>query len=332
LAPPVNRLARRGEPGTRGTPDTGRIDNQQEEEHEVLSSLPVFYTPCMVADAGRFSPSPAKPRPVVESWRALGIPIEVIEPAPVTKAELQLAHDEKFVRGVLASEIPSGFGDRSPQVAASLPYTSGAMLAAARAARRNGAVAIAPCSGFHHAGYRSAGGFCTFNGLVVAAQAMKAAGEVRRVGILDFDQHYGDGTDDIIQRLGLDYIEHYSAGRGWGRPQEASRFLGAIPVIMALMADCDVILYQAGADPHVDDPLGGWLTTGELAERDLLVFEAARGMGVPLAWNLAGGYQSPLRKVLDIHDNTLGACWQVFGVARAETRIAAAGSGWACRS
>ena len=30
-------------------------------------------------------------------------------------------------------------------------------------------------------------------------------------------------------------------------------------------------------------------------------------MGVPVAWNLAGGYQAPIRKVLDIHDNTARA-------------------------
>jgi acetoin utilization deacetylase AcuC-like enzyme len=291
----------------------------------MIASLPVYFTPRMVADAASFSPSAYKPGRVVDSWRALGIPMAVREPEPVGTAQLCLAHDEAFVQGVLAGRIPSGFGNRSLEVAASLPYTSGAMLAAAREARRNGAVAVAPCSGFHHAGFASAGGFCTFNGLVVTAQALKAGGEARRVGILDFDQHYGDGTDDIIRRLGLGYIEHYSAGQGWGRPQEAKEFLASIPVIMELMASCDLILYQAGADPHVDDPLGGWLTTAELAERDRVVFETARAMRVPVAWNLAGGYQSPLRKVLDIHDNTLRACWEVFGVKSAEARTATAG-------
>jgi hypothetical protein len=57
-------------------------------------------------------------------------------------------------------------------------------------------------------------------------------------------------------------------------------------------ADCDVLLYQAGADPHIDDPLGGWLTDAQLAQRDRLVFETCRELGLPVAWNLAGGYQS----------------------------------------
>lgn len=54
------------------------------------------------------------------------------------------------------------------------------------------------------------------------------------------------------------------------------------------------------------------LTTEQLAERDRIVFEAVKKARVPVAWNLAGGYQTPLRKVLDIHDNTLRACWRVY--------------------
>ena len=47
------------------------------------------------------------------------------------------------------------------------------MLSAAREALRCGAVAAAPCSGFHHAGYDKAEGFCTFNGLMVTACVLR---------------------------------------------------------------------------------------------------------------------------------------------------------------
>jgi len=181
------------------------------------------------------------------------------------------------------------------------------MLSAARWVLKHGGFACAPCSGFHHAGYDYPGGFCTFNGLIVTAVALKKEG-VSRVGILDFDQHYGDGTDDIIGRLKLDWITHYTAGRDYKRVNQADEFLSAIPAIVETMTDCDVILYQAGADPHIDDPLGGWLTTEQLARRDSLVFLTAARLKLSVAWNLAGGYQTPLDKVLDIHDNTLSAC------------------------
>ena len=182
------------------------------------------------------------------------------------------------------------------------------MLAAAREAIKNGLVAVAPCSGFHHAGYAEVAGFCTFNGLMVAALALHSSAQAKRVGILDFDEHYGNGTDDIIDRLKIDWICHHSEGKEHRSPNDAEPFLVRVASIVEAMGDCDVILYQAGADPHVDDPLGGWLTTGQLFERDIHVFETARRLGVPIAWNLAGGYQTPLRKVLDIHDNTMRAC------------------------
>ena len=73
-------------------------------------------------------------------------------------------------------------------------------------------------------------------------------------------------------------------------------------------ADCDLLIYQAGADQHVSDPLGGFLTTAELAERDRIVFSMGKKIGIPVVWNLAGGYQNPLEKVLEIHRNTMATC------------------------
>ncbi|KNZ33733.1 MAG: hypothetical protein AD742_04730 [Methylibium sp. NZG] len=277
-----------------------------------LKSLPVFFSTAMVADSQSFSPSAAKPKLVIESWRGLGVPLSIFSPPPATTDELSQAHDRDHVEAILAGRSRNGFANTSPAVAASLPFTNGAMLAAAREALINRAVAVAPCSGFHHAGYAEAAGFCTFNGLMVAALALHNSREVKRVGILDFDEHYGNGTDDIIQRLKIDRITHHSEGKWHRVPGDAEPFLARISSLVQTMCDCDVILYQAGADPHIDDPLGGWLTTEQLFERDRRVFGAARNVGVPIAWNLAGGYQMPIRKVLDIHDNTMRACASWF--------------------
>ncbi len=284
-----------------------------------MKSIPVFYSPHLVAVNHSISPSAGKPELAVKSWQALSIPIAIREPVPATLAELCLAHDRTYVEKVLACRISNGFGNKLPSVAASLPYTSGAFVCAARAALSNGQVAVAPVSGFHHASHRQGSGFCTFNGLIVAAQVVKQACLVNKVGILDFDEHYGDGTADIIASLNLaDWLSQYSAGKDYRRPAQAEAFLKRIPELVARFADCDLILYQAGADPHVADPLGGWLTTPQLAERDRLVFASAKALGIPIAWNLAGGYQYDFRAVLDIHDNTLRACWDVYGDNKGE--------------
>lgn len=277
--------------------------------------IPVFYTPLMVADSRSISPSAAKPAKVVDSWNKQ-FPIEIIEPVPVTNDELYRAHERDFVDGVLSCNIENGFGNKSPQVAASLKYTSGAMLSAARHAIKTKSVAAAPVSGFHHAGFASSEGFCTFNGLMVAALALAADG-VKNVAILDLDMHYGNGTDDIIRKRNVTFVKHFTAGKKYTEPSQAQEFFNELESRLEWMSDSDVILYQAGADPHVDDPYGGFLTTMQLRRRDEIVFKAAKKAGVPIAWDLAGGYQTErdgsIPKVLEIHDNTMRECVHIYG-------------------
>ena len=180
------------------------------------------------------------------------------------------------------------------------------MLSAARSALNSGLVACTPTSGFHHAGYEAGSDYCTFNGLMVTALVLKTEGKVRRIGILDCDQHFGDGTAEIMDELAIGWIRHITQGHGYRCDPE--EFLRDLPNIVRGFGGCDLLLYQAGADPHIHDPLGGFLTTEELAMRDRTVFSVAKSMGIPVAWNLAGGYQKPISRVLDIHRNTMMAC------------------------
>ena len=284
--------------------------------------LSIHYTPKMVADASSYSPSAGKPIQVMASWAELGLPLDIVEPAPVSMDQILLAHDRAYIEGIFSGKIKNGFGNTLSRVTESLPYTSGVMLSAARAALTNQLGAIAPCSGFHHAGYNHAGGYCTFNGLMVTVAVLLAEGRVRKVGILDCDQHWGDGTQDIIDRLHLgDRVVHYTPCRTFGRAQRAEAFLAMLPQLLMAFSDCDLVLYQAGADPHIDDPLGGWLTTEQLYRRDALVFDGLRKLCIPVAWNLAGGYQrdeaGTIRPVLAIHDNTLRAFAETWNVEAA---------------
>jgi acetoin utilization deacetylase AcuC-like enzyme len=273
--------------------------------------MKVFYTQKMVADFESFSPSASKPKLVVESWLAHGFNIDIVEPDPVSLKQLYRAHNPDYVDGVLSCRIPNGFGNRSKAVANSLIYTSGALLDAAHEAISTGGFSCAPVSGFHHACWGNGGGYCTFNGLMVTALDLLDSGAAKQVGILDCDNHYGNGTDDIIKSLGDDgRIVHFTTGKSNFQPISFLKTFA--DRIRNLYSDCDVLLYQAGADPHIDDPLGGWMTTEQLHERDIIVFETAREMNLPVAWNLAGGYQrdenGQILPVLLIHDNTMRAC------------------------
>ncbi len=277
----------------------------------MFNQIPVFYHPNQVARPESYSNSPAKPALVVADWQASRMPIRIVSPTPVTREQLALAHDRDHVDAVLDLSKRDGFGNRRADVAASFPWTSGSFLSASREALANGQVAVSPTSGFHHASYASCHGFCTFNGLMVATAVLLGESQVERVGILDCDEHYGDGTDDIIDHLCLaSSVRHITAGHGYR--SEARSFLEQLPGLVEAFAGCDLLMYQAGADPHIEDPLGGYLTTEQLLERDRIVFRTAARLGIPLVWNLAGGYQEPLAKVIEIHANTMRACVEAY--------------------
>lgn len=284
--------------------------------------MKVFYRKEQVGPPQRSSPSAHKPRLVVQDWhKHFGAAVELCSFEPASEKQIARAHHPEFVKGVLGGTWPNGFGNCDLAVAASLPYTSGSLLAAAEYAVRQRQVVCSPTSGFHHAGFSGAGGYCTFNGLMVTALALKDAGLVKRVAILDCDAHYGDGTDSIIQAHGLDWIEHQTQGHEFWSAKTAAHgayerwLLSAI----AKCSVCDVVLYQAGADPHLDDPLGGILSTAQMRERDRMVFEQLGGL--PMVWNLAGGYQvvkgaseaERIEPVLALHRQTAKLHYEIFG-------------------
>lgn len=283
--------------------------------------MKVFYRPEQVAsNHAAYSPSAYKPKLVIDDWLARGLilPQNIHSFEPVCRADFKLVHNPQMVDDVLDMKRCNGFRNYDPEVAASLPYTSGSLLAAALWALANQEAVCSPTSGFHHAGFDEPEGYCTFNGLMVTAVKLLNLGLVRRVAILDCDVHYGNGTDDIITRLGLqDQIAHHTMGQYFVDEQsvghQAKHFMAWLNTATQQSADADLVIYQAGADPHINDPLGGLLTTREMLKRDLVVFRAFRGR--PLVWNLAGGYQrdaiGSIEPVLQLHRNTALACLQV---------------------
>ena len=277
-----------------------------------VDAIPVFYGEEMLANSDSRSPSAGKPQPVVEAWERAGLPIELRPIVPATVEELCLAHDAAFVRAVLACETENGFQNCRPDVARALPYTTGALLGAASFALQCG-IACAPCSGFHHAGYATAQMFCTFNGLLVAARKQLNAQRVKRVLILDLDYHYGNGTDEIIERLGLEQqIENATFGRwysssvsGW----EISR--------TSEPGDRNVRRIRSHPVPGRGRSTRGRSTRGcsrQFATARTRSKGVRRGPSCRGAtrWDLAGGYQEPLSKVLAIHFATMEECARVY--------------------
>jgi acetoin utilization deacetylase AcuC-like enzyme len=284
----------------------------REERGIIVKKLNVFYNPAQtVRDNNSFSPSAGKPEHVVQLY-SKSSHVNVSEDwKPLTREEIAIAHDPEFVNDVLDLKRFNGFSNKLPSVAKSLHYTNGSFLRAAEYAYRNNTVAMSPTSGFHHSGYDTCHGYCTFNGLMIAAMHLWQTTPIQKLGIVDFDAHYGDGTQDIIDSIegASDFIQHYTFGGFAMNGMDFDNWLNGLESkLHNLFSDCDMLFYQAGADPHIDDPLGGFLTTEQMKRRDEIVFKFAKKHDLPIVWNLAGGYQTPLQKVLDIHQNTLDAC------------------------
>ena len=230
------------------------------KERAPMKTIPVFHSPEMSVDSQGYSPSASKPEKVVADWSKAGLAIDIRPFEPATADELSEVHDRDHVLDVLEGRESNGHGNQILEVSQSCLWTVGSFVAAAHEAIRNGQVACSPTSGFHHAGYDHCGGFCTFNGLIAAAHKMIAKDVA--VAIVDCDRHFGDGTQDIIERLKLeDRVPHWTYGRDvpsgfhWSDfEQQIRQFINDFAEQAAPSGR--VLLYQAGADVHVNDPLG----------------------------------------------------------------------------
>ena len=162
---------------------------------------------------------------------------------------------------------------------------------------------------------------CSFNGICITALALKQQGLVCRVGVIDTDAHMADGSDQIIKKLNLgSWIEHHSMGRFFHERADCvdGRFTRWLQRAIDRCMECDLIIYQSGSDCHISDPLGGLLTSPEMAARDRMVFEQLGHL--PLAFCLGGGYQTVeadteaarLEPVLKLHRTTARIACEVM--------------------
>ncbi|WP_295401383.1 hypothetical protein [uncultured Thiocystis sp.] len=297
--------------------------------------VPVFYRAEFVVSGYRFDTT-RKAQWIADSLIETPIPaLELVEPALLTREPLLAVHAPDDVQAIETGEPRSlaesqGFrwdAGLWPMLLAS----HGGAVAAARAALDVG-VAGSLSSGFHHAAYGYGDGFCTFNGLVIAAHAALAAG-ARSVLILDLDAHCGGGTASLIVSepqirqldVAVDRHDRYpeTAQARLVMVKHSADYLPTIQRLLdALNGDAfDLCLYNAGMDPFQHCAIGGLAGIAEsmLAERERLVFDWCQGRGLPIAFVLAGGYigqRLDRRGLVDLHRLTLSAAARIAGLAK----------------
>ncbi len=247
------------------------------------------------------------------------------EAPAVEEAVLELVHGAALVTEI-RDMCAAGGGAIDPDTFVGEPsyraalHAAGGACAMARAlmAGESG-LAFSGCrpSG-HHAEPDRAMGFCLFNNLAVAAALAIDALGARRVFVLDWDVHHGNGTaaafrsraDVLFASIhqagiypGTGALADAGAGPGEGytinlpvpggsdeRPWLSLLEHVVLPAATAFAPD--LVLVSAGFDAHRADPLAGCLLeTESFARMARHVRDLARRLGIPLGVVLEGGYE-----------------------------------------
>lgn len=244
--------------------------------------------------------------------------------ADQTWALIEKVHSPAYVRSVRTGD-PRGLAQSQgfrwcPELVDSVCRIWSGHVHACRLALRAGLV-FHPVSGAHHARRAKGGGFCTFNYLIGAARVLNEEElGLGRIMIVDLDTHQGNGTwelahDDarlcLFDLSGADFgvPETESTRRFYRIARDADEYFRLLPALSDYIEDFrpQLIQFQAGMDCHETDILGGipGMTAARLFGRDAFVFQNARSKGIPVVFNLAGGYQD--ETTLDLHLGTIRA-------------------------
>ena len=246
--------------------------------------------------------------------------LEAFEAPLVELADLALVHPRDFIDAILAAAPHGGTRMLDPDTILSTGSlkaarrAAGAVTAAVRAVaagqRTRAFCAVRPPG--HHAEPDTAMGFCVFSNIAVAARVAQASG-LKRVAIVDFDVHHGNGTQAAFEHdpsVFFASIHQSPLYPGTGDPSETGVGNVANAIVPphapreawrygfeGLMEQVDgfapdLILVSAGFDAHVRDPLAAQSLEAEdfaWATR-AIVSVANRRCGGRIVSSLEGGY------------------------------------------
>ncbi|RJY09236.1 histone deacetylase family protein [Aurantiacibacter aquimixticola] len=263
---------------------------------------------------------------VMMALRESGLPVTEHAPEACPREWLEAVHCPDYVEEVFTASVPREKERRigfpvTPHIAQRVRHTNGGTWLAAHLAMRYGYAANS-AAGSHHALHDTGAGYCVFNDLAVTANRLLAQRAANRVLIVDCDVHQGDGTASLT--AGRDDVFTLSFHAEKNFPVRKARssldidladgtdddaYLQALadhlPSVIAQFRP-DIVLYQAGVDPHANDKLGRLALSDEgLIARDRYVLDQARRSDLPLASALGGGYGADQREVAARHARSM---------------------------
>ncbi|XP_022092756.1 uncharacterized protein LOC110980414 isoform X2 [Acanthaster planci] len=242
-------------------------------------------------------------------------PDQVAVPTLVTMETAASVHTtdyvDKFFSGKTSEKEQrrTGFAWTEGLVRRCRMETGGTVLAAHMALSRG--LACSTAGGTHHAYPNFGSGFCLLNDLAVAARQVQLIGKASRILILDLDVHQGDGTAFIFQNDSSVFTFSVHCGKNFPFRKEKSdldisvqpklrdkEYLLIVKEQLPWILESfrpDLVLYDAGVDPHKNDDLGMLsLTDQGLHDRDYWVIDHITSRGIPCACVIGGGYSKDI--------------------------------------
>jgi acetoin utilization deacetylase AcuC-like enzyme len=271
----------------------------------------------------------------------LAHPGQIHQPLPAPRRWLELVHGrnyhEAFARGLLSRQEVRRIGlpVSWPLVRRSWMAVGGTVLTARLALRHGLACHLA--GGTHHAFPLHGSGFCIFNDIAVAARVLLAEGRVRQVLVVDLDVHQGDGTAAIFAAEPRVFtFSMHGAGNFPLHKQVSDHDLAladgvaddaylqalqhSLPDLLEQVRP-DLVLYNAGVDPHRNDRLGRLaLSNDGLYRRDWMVIDAALRRRIPVATVIGGGYDN-LAALVERHTLVVRAADALGQIHRTDTEL-----------
>lgn len=204
----------------------------------------------------------------------------------------------------------------------------GGTVLTARLALAHG-LACNTAGGTHHAFPSYGSGFCIFNDLAIAARTMQHLGLAQKILIVDLDVHQGDGTAFIFQDDPSVFTFSMHCDVNFPGTKQTSDLDVPLPIGMedaeylqtlaAHLPDLltqvqpDLVLYDAGVDPHVGDRLGKLaLTDSGIYRREMQVLSTCVSQGYPVACVIGGGYGDDFKALIYRHSLLHRAASEVY--------------------